>query len=381
MNFFFSISVHDRIRYPIQCPSFNNAISHDDSSSVLPSFSSPSYSTSSNNITIDNISINNTTDDDYSRYFQHAAKESRYFEAFKKENHITHCEQGLYCEDILKFLDPFFSKMKQSTTTSSSSTTTNTTTPQNTTPPSLQSFLESFTSYIHQHPSHLRELMKTMNVKQLISPYIELDLPVRIIDEFNRLEEGDPKVKDYQHHPMWGHAIKDFGFFLDRYESIKDVLCLFVWSTVDRCVVPMPAVGLNPYPLCWVCDKGFGTISCHRCGVAKYCSRACQRTDWLRHSGPLCDVMSCATRRVKVLSFSLPPIPASPHPPSPHLQDSHQKTPSPTKRRKAVTSPATTTSPSPSPSSKTTRLSLLPCVYTMPRFAAHSRMVASSLSA
>jgi len=39
-------------------------------------------------------------------------------------------------------------------------------------------------------------------------------------------------------------------------------------------------VGLNPYPVCWHCEKAFGTMTCAKCGVAKYCSKECQVTSW-----------------------------------------------------------------------------------------------------
>ena len=35
-----------------------------------------------------------------------------FFETFKRENLITNCEKGLFCDDILGFLDVFFKKMK-----------------------------------------------------------------------------------------------------------------------------------------------------------------------------------------------------------------------------------------------------------------------------
>lgn len=41
----------------------------------------------------------------------HLAGDS-YFEAFKRENRITNCEKGLFCDEILEFLVGFFKKMK-----------------------------------------------------------------------------------------------------------------------------------------------------------------------------------------------------------------------------------------------------------------------------
>lgn len=78
--------------------------------------------------------------------------------------------------------------------------------------------------------------MDTMNTKKLITPYIELSLPVHILEEYNQLEQDDPKINLYQLNPVWGPAIKEFGFFWERYDSNKEVLCMFVWSSIDNTV-------------------------------------------------------------------------------------------------------------------------------------------------
>jgi len=167
---------------------------------------------------------------------------------------------------------------------------------------SLSDFSEDFNNYVTDHLPDLRELMETMNVKKLITPCIELEIPIKAIEEYNHLDAGDERYK-YQMNSEWSSGIRDFGFFLDRYESTKEVLCLFVWSAVDHDVFPMPAVGLNPYPLCWECDKGFGTMSCDDCHVAKYCSKECQMSHYIRHSGPSCDLMASSLNKVKELCF------------------------------------------------------------------------------
>jgi len=270
MNYFYSISVNDRYRFPLI---LNDWMKKD--RELMEDFDEEEF-------------LNECQKDNkYAEYSKFAEEDNGgYFETFKRENRITNCEKGLFCDDILGFLDGFFKKMKVDVTWKT-----------------LQDLLSDFTQYVGEHRGDLNTLLKIMNVKQLITPYIELDLPIRIIDEFNRLEPGDPRIHLYQLNPVWGPGVKEFGFFLDRYESTKEVLCMFVWSKVDQGVVPMPAVGLNPYPLCWVCDKGFGTLSCGKCRVAKYCSKECQLADWIRHGGPMCDLMASVLRKVAHLTF------------------------------------------------------------------------------
>jgi len=272
MNFFYSINVNDRYRFPI----ISNDWRKEDKEQLLEDYNEDNL-----------IHEFDKEKSEEAHYFAAEPDSEGFFEAFKRENRITNCEKGLYCDEILGFLDVFFKKMKSDRGTWVS----------------LPDLLNDFTQYVNSHTNELHKLMKTMNVKKLITPYISLNLPIRIIDEFNRLEQGDPRIHLYQLNPVWGPGIKEFGFFMDRYESTKEVLCMFVWSTVDNGVVPMPAVGLNPYPLCWVCDKGFGTLSCSKCCVAKYCSKECQLADWVRHGGPMCDLMASVLSKVEHITF------------------------------------------------------------------------------
>lgn len=273
MNFFYSINVNDRYRFPI----IFNDWRKEDKEQLLEDYNEQDLIHEYDKERVEEAHKFNNLDLD----------NEGFFEAFKRENRITNCEKGLFCDEILGFLDVFFKKMKSDRTAWAT----------------LPDLLADFTQYVNSHNTELHKLMKTMNVKKLITPYISLDLPIRIIDEFNRLEQGDPRIHLYQLNPVWGPGIKEFGFFLDRYESTKEVLCMFVWSTVDNGVVPMPAIGLNPYPLCWVCDKGFGTLSCGKCRVAKYCSKECQLADWVRHGGPMCDLMASVLNKAEHITF------------------------------------------------------------------------------
>jgi hypothetical protein len=47
-------------------------------------------------------------------------------------------------------------------------------------------------------------------------------------------EEDDPRVQIYRTHPLWGPGVIELGVLLDRYDLNKEVLAIFVWSTVSR---------------------------------------------------------------------------------------------------------------------------------------------------
>ncbi len=130
----------------------------------------------------------------------------------------------------------------------------------------IESIITLLRDYCSHHKGETKHLMELMNVERLVIPYIELDLPGSIILEFNNLEEDDPMVESYQLSPAIGEQIRELGVFLDRYDIIKEVLCLFIWSSVDRSLVCLPSVGLIPYPLCWHCKTSFGLSACCKCG-------------------------------------------------------------------------------------------------------------------
>lgn len=283
--FFYSINVNDRMRFPLLGELKRDSVPSDTLSMDVDT----------------TILEEELTSDIHQKVFgkTNTNEEESYFESFKHTN-----EKGLYCDEILSILETFF-KSKHASPLHPSPWRT------------LPSFLDSFSNYFNTHHDDFRQLMDIMNTKRLITPYIELDLPVTIIQEFQKLEQDDPRIQLYQLNPVWGPAIKEFGFFWERFESTKEVLCLFIWSTIDHSVVPLPAVGLNPYPLCWVCDKGFGTLACNQCHVAKYCSKECLQKDWIRHGGPVCDLMASSLRRVKKLTFKRPASPPASASPSP----------------------------------------------------------------
>eukprot|EP01119_Soliformovum_irregulare_P025987 TRINITY_DN9773_c0_g1_i2.p2 TRINITY_DN9773_c0_g1~~TRINITY_DN9773_c0_g1_i2.p2 ORF type:complete len:156 (-),score=21.61 TRINITY_DN9773_c0_g1_i2:136-603(-) len=136
---------------------------------------------------------------------------------------------------------------------------------------------------MEKHAEDKQRLMDLMNVTKFIVPYISLDLPGDMILAYNRMEENDPLVAVFRLHPLLGEEIYKFGIFLDRYDTNKEVICSLVWSKMDDMVICLPMVGLNPYPVCWHCEKKFGTHTCSKCGVAKYCCKNCQVMAWGSH--------------------------------------------------------------------------------------------------
>jgi len=199
-------------------------------------------------------------------------------------------EKSPFADHIIDFLNPFLGELKHQPPESK---------PQEGNV--MQHIVLLLKEYAARSSTRTKELMQHMNAKRLVVPYIELDLPGDIVLEFNELEEEDPLVLSYQFHPIIGKHIRELGVFLDRYDTIKEVLCLFVWSTVDNTLVCLPSVGLIPYPLCWMCKESFGMSACGNCGVAKYCSKDCQQLDWTVSHKSLCKEMATFAQRHQVL--------------------------------------------------------------------------------
>lgn len=209
-TFFYSINVNDRVRFPL-----------------LGELKKDSVPSDALSMEVDTAILEDELNKDIPKVLGKTTTDQgdSYFESFKHTN-----EKGLYCDEILSILEVFFKSKHAS--------------PHHPSPwRTLPSFLDSFSNYFHTHHDNFRQLMDVMNTKRLITPYIELDLPVTIIEEFQRLEQDDPRIHLYQLNPVWGPAIKEFGFFWERFESTKEVLCLFVWSTIDH------SVGMLKYSL------------------------------------------------------------------------------------------------------------------------------------
>jgi len=174
-----------------------------------------------------------------------------------------------YADEILKWWEPFMRELRSKGSAK--------VTPEKS---MIDNIIEVLSQYAKDRPEETKVLKDVLKVKRLLVPYLELELSGEAILKYNDLEEGDPLVASYQTHPIIGKNIRQLGIFLDRYDTSKEVLTLLVWSTVDQSLVCLPSVGLIPYPLCWNCRKNFGMHSCSKCGVAKYCSKECQISDW-----------------------------------------------------------------------------------------------------
>jgi hypothetical protein len=202
-------------------------------------------------------------------------------------------EKGPYADEIINFLDPFFNTLHMQELKLQKPKGGSV----------IEEVIERLRQYAEERKEEKEKLMKIMNVKRLLVPYIELNLPGELILLYNELEEDDPRVILYQTHPLIASEIRELGVFLDRYDTNKEVLCLLVWSKVDDVLVNLPSIGLNPYPLCWNCSTAFGMNSCGRCGVAKYCSRECQLKQWPVHK-VVCSEMAYFSSKHKQLCIT-----------------------------------------------------------------------------
>jgi len=129
-----------------------------------------------------------------------------------------------------------------------------------------------------------------LGVDLLVIPAIQLNLPMKMVVEYNKMEETDPRFPFYYCHPLYGDEVQTFGLFLDKWDTAKDVICLLVWSKCDKVVICLPNVNLKPYPLCWnssprneIGCQAFGEKACGNCGIARYCGKDCQVHDWNHH--------------------------------------------------------------------------------------------------
>eukprot|EP01117_Protostelium_nocturnum_P010419 TRINITY_DN3749_c0_g1_i1.p1 TRINITY_DN3749_c0_g1~~TRINITY_DN3749_c0_g1_i1.p1 ORF type:complete len:253 (-),score=80.67 TRINITY_DN3749_c0_g1_i1:125-883(-) len=153
--------------------------------------------------------------------------------------------------------------------------------------PGLELAIDCMNNYMKNNAEESRSLMKLLGVKKFRVPIIKVNQPVDQIMIYNKIEEDDPLAGAYC-------CIPDFrrlGIFMDRYDTQKDVLCWFVFSTVDQNLLTLEPLEMKPYPTCWNCQKDFGTLCCGACGVAKYCSKECQVANWRRAHKEACPHM------------------------------------------------------------------------------------------
>lgn len=155
----------------------------------------------------------------------------------------------------------------------------------------LARFSTSRTQLIHR-------LADNMNVKRLLTPCIEVQLPTEAILLLNSgrsvlpcdLDDVVSFARDelsllavYSQNPIFSTELSRLRHFFDRFDTNKEVMAYFVWSSADSELICLPCTKVTPYPLCRTCALNFGTRSCSQCQIARYCSRECQVEDWDEH--------------------------------------------------------------------------------------------------
>jgi len=162
---------------------------------------------------------------------------------------------------------------------------------------------EHLKKYVEEREDDKNELKKLLKVDKLLFPCLELDVPLVDISEYNQMDEDDPRVFFYRSDYLFDGQLREFGCMVDRYDCVKEAICRLVWSTIDKAVMIMPDIGLNPYPTCWHCDKQFGTARCGKCLVARYCGKGCQAAHWHIEHKRRCPILIRELSRVTVLEY------------------------------------------------------------------------------
>jgi len=183
---------------------------------------------------------------------------------------LDETEKGAYFEEVTSFVKPFYEKIAQMNQNEVESR-------------SFSEVLKELDDFMKRGAEQKRKLMEVMEVKHLLCPWISLDLSVLQICKYNKMSEDDPAFPLYALHPVIGPECRKFGIFLDQFDTVKEAVIELVWSTVDKRVACLLNVGALPFPLCWGCSTKFGTSTCSKCGVGKFCGRECQVKHWKTH--------------------------------------------------------------------------------------------------
>jgi hypothetical protein len=184
-------------------------------------------------------------------------------------------------------------------------------------------------------PQLVHNLADSMNVKRLVIPCAEFDLPTEAILLLNAAKDslrGNSSWEDfvmslsaqdaslltlYSQNPVYQVELNRLRWFLDKYDTTKEVMAYFVWSLPDASLVSLSVAKVNPYPLCGGCALKFGTRSCAQCQVARYCSRECQVKDWEEHQNCCTEMRdSLVHSHAQLFTFfdsAGPSLPTTPH--------------------------------------------------------------------
>jgi len=214
-------------------------------------------------------------------------------------------DRGVMCDPIMDFLgdfivenQEFLKEMCNSSSSSSSSTLENKKKRF-----TFEDIKQRLRNYVETREESKKELLKVLNVSKLVFPCLEMDVPLIIISEYNKMPDDDPRVLFYRTDMLYGQHLREFGCMVDKYDGVKGAICRLAWSTVDNSVMIMPDVGLNPYPTCWHCDKNFGTSRCGKCFIARYCGKECQTANWQKEHKMWCSSLTKQLSRVTLLEF------------------------------------------------------------------------------
>lgn len=216
-----------------------------------------------------------------------------------------------YAEDLETFMQSFYASLRASKWSSSDS---------NNSMEHVKLILERFVSSRSQLTHQLAE---NMNVRRLLTPFLEFDLPSEAILLLNASKNVLPSTLDedslssmdlplgngfsllsvYVQNPVFHDELNRLRWTFDRLDTNKEVMAFFVWSRPDSCLLCLPCTKVNPYPLCRSCSRRFGTRSCAQCQIVRYCSRECQVQDWDDHQHSCIDMRDSVSDRIDLFTL------------------------------------------------------------------------------
>jgi len=93
----------------------------------------------------------------------------------------------------------------------------------------------------------IKTLKNQMNVEKLLIGFVTLNLPTDLLRTYLQLDESDPDLYLFLNlDEIQKNEISKFALFLDRFDTYKNLLFLFVWSTSTSELLFLVNASLRP---------------------------------------------------------------------------------------------------------------------------------------
>jgi len=173
-------------------------------------------------------------------------------------------------------------------------------------PQEVKEVIESWLKETLEKNSEFRDKVeiykKKANVQSLTIPCVHVSLAVPYIVKC--LTHPMNFHRD-NHNTMCPAEVRLISFMMEHALSSSDSLFHLIYSSRDQKVLAFPtrrSMGMSHIFLCQNCEKVFGTLTCKTCGLAHYCSKACQIAQWKNHCN---ECKKWSLRRKQISYFTL----------------------------------------------------------------------------